>query len=99
MIQDVTHANFTADGSLRITTSALTATSVTVSWSPPDTADQVLEYAVSLERVTGPSQILCPSVEDVRPPVTTSPDVTSMQFTGLQELVQCVHCPGVYQIR
>ena len=68
-----------------ISTSALTATSVTVSWTPPQSAPQVVEYAVALERVTGPAQVLCPSFEDSRPAVTVSPDVTSMQFTGLQE--------------
>ena len=68
-----------------ITTSSLTATSVTISWSPQPTQFHlpVVEYTVSLTRVTGSGQALCPQVIDSRPAITTTD--TSMSFTGLEE--------------
>ena len=68
-----------------ITTSSLTATSVTISWSPQPAQLHlpVVEYTVSLTRVTGSGQVLCTQVVDSRPAVTTTD--TSMSFTGLEE--------------
>ena len=62
-----------------------TATSVTITWTQPEFSLPVLNYTVSLTRVTGSDQVLCPSVMDTRPPVTTMATVTSMLFTDLQE--------------
>ena len=62
-----------------------TATSVTITWTQPEFSLPVLDYTVSLTRVTGSSQVLCPSVMDSRSPVTIVATVTSMEFTGLQE--------------
>ena len=71
-------------GAAIVTTSSLTATSVTISWSPRPTQLHlpVVEYTVSLTRVTGSGQ-LCTQVMDSRPAVTTTD--TSMSFTGLEE--------------
>ena len=66
-----------------VTTLSLTATSVTISWSLPEFSLPVVEYTVSLTRVTGSGQPLCVLVEDNRPAVTTTD--TSMSFTGLEE--------------
>ena len=68
-----------------VTISSLTATSVTISWSPQPAQFHlpVVEYTVSLTRVTGNGQALCTGVMDSRPAVTTT--VTSMSFTGLEE--------------
>ena len=70
-----------------ITTSSLTATaSVTISWSPQPAQFHlpVVEYTVSLTRVTGSGQALCPEfIDSRRPAVTTT--ATSMSFTGLEE--------------
>ena len=70
-----------------VTTSSLTATSVTISWSPQPAqlCLPVVEYTVSLTRVTGSGQALCSSsgATDIRPAVTTTD--TSMSFTGLEE--------------
>ena len=70
-----------------ISTTSPTATSVTITWTQPVTEFSlpVLDYTVSLTRVTGSGQVLCPSVMDSRGPVTTTATVTSMEFTGLQE--------------
>ena len=67
-----------------VTTSSLTATSVTISWSPQPAQFHlpVLEFTVSL-RVTGSGQALCTQVMDSRQAVTTTD--TSMSFTGLEE--------------
>ena len=65
-----------------VTTSSLTATSVTISWTQPEFMLPA-PYTVSLTRVTGSGQVLCPSVQDVRPAVTTSGNSTS--FTSLEE--------------
>ena len=63
-----------------------TATSVTITWTQPvsEFSLPVLNYRVSLTRVTGSGQVLCPSVMDSRPPVTTMASVT-IEFTGLHE--------------
>ena len=68
-----------------ITTSSLTATSVTISWSPQPAQFRlpVVDYTVSLTRVTGSGQVLCTPVVDSRPAVTATD--TSMSFTGLEE--------------
>ena len=70
---------------VNITTSSLTATSVTISWSPQPAQFRlpVVEYTVSLTRVTGRGQAFCPQVMDSRSAVTTTD--TSMSFTGLEE--------------
>ena len=60
-----------------------TATSVSLSWSQPQFSLPVVEYTVSLTRVTGSGQTLCPSLEDNRPAVTTTGN--SMSFTDLEE--------------
>ena len=72
-------------GAAIVTTSSLTATSVTISWSPQPAQFRlpVVEYTVSLTRVTGSGQALCAGVMDNRPTVTTTD--TSMSFTGLEE--------------
>ena len=72
-------------GAAIVTTSSLTATSVTISWSPQPAQFHlpVVEYTVSLTRVTGSGQTLCTQVVDSRQAVTTID--TSMSFTGLEE--------------
>ena len=75
----------TGTGEASITTSSLTATSVTISWSPqPQLRLPVVEYTVSLTRVTGSGQVLCTGTTDSRPPAGTT-TATSMSFTGLEE--------------
>ena len=68
-----------------ITTSSLTATSVTISWSPQPAQFHlpVVEYTVSLTRVNGSGQVLCVEYMDRKPAVTTTD--TSMSFTDLEE--------------
>ena len=66
-----------------VTILSLTATSVTISWSLPAFSLPVVEYTVSLTRVTGGGQALCTANMDSRPAVTTTD--TSMSFTGLEE--------------
>ena len=66
-----------------ITTSSHTATSVTISLSLPVFSLSVVEYTVSLTRVTGNGQELCTGFMDSRPAVTTTD--TSISFTGLEE--------------
>ena len=71
---------------LDITTSSLTATSVTISWSLPVLLLPAVGYSVSLTRVTGTGngQVLCnQDAMDSRPAVTTTN--TSMSFIGLEE--------------
>ena len=60
-----------------------TATSASLSWSQPQFSLTVLQYTVSLTRVTGSGQTLCPSLQDNRPAVTTTGN--SMAFTELEE--------------
>ena len=69
-----------------ITTSSLTATSIIISWSPQPAQFRlpVVEYTVSLTRVTGSGQALCSGVMDSRRPAVTT-TATSMSFTGLEE--------------
>ena len=68
-----------------VNTSSLTATSVTISWSPQPAQFRLpaVEYTVSLTRVTGSGQVLCTQVMDSRPAVTTTD--TSMPFISLEE--------------
>ena len=72
-------------GAASITISSLNVTSVTISWSPQPAQFRlpVVEYTVSLTRVTGSGQALCTQVMDSRSAVTTTD--TSMSFTGLEE--------------
>ena len=72
-------------GAAVVTTSSLTATSVTISWSPQPAQFRlpVVEYTVSLTRVTGSGQALCTQVTDNRSPVTTTN--TSIDFTDLED--------------
>ena len=72
-------------GQAIVTTSSLTATSVTISWSPQPAQFHlpVVEYTVSLTRVTGSGQALCAEDIDSRPAVTTT--ATSMPFIDLEE--------------
>ena len=75
----------TGTGEASVTTSSLTATSVTISWSPQPAQFHlpVVEYTVSLTRVTGSDQAICTQFMDSRPAVTTTD--TSMSFTDLEE--------------
>ena len=68
-----------------VNTSSLTATSVTISWSPQTAQFRlpVVEYTVSLTRVTGSGQVLCTQVIDSRPAVTTTNALSA--FFGLEE--------------
>ena len=72
-------------GEAIVNTSSLTATSVTISWSPQPAQFHlpVVEYTVSLTRVTGSGQTLCTQVMDSRPEVATTD--TLMSFTDLEE--------------
>ena len=60
-----------------------TAISVSLSWSQPELSLPVIEYTVSLTRVTGSGQTLCLSLEENRPAVTATGN--SMSFTELEE--------------
>ena len=64
---------------------SLTSMSVTITWTQPEFSLPVINYTVSLSRVTGSGQVLCTSYMDVRPSVTTMANVTSMNFMDLQE--------------
>ena len=72
-------------GAAIVTTSSLTATSVTISWSPQPAQFHlpVVEYTVSLTQITGSGQAVCTQVVNSRPAVTTTD--TSMSFTDLKE--------------
>ena len=90
MVRKTLHMNIatcvhTGINGASITTSLLTATSATISWSPQPAQFRlpVVEYTVSLTRVTGSGQTLCPQVMDSRSAVITTD--TSMSFTGLEE--------------
>ena len=64
---------------------SLTSTSVTINWTQPEFSLPVINYTVSLLRVTGHDQALCNAYMDVRSPVTTMASVTSMNFMDLQK--------------
>ena len=66
-----------------ITTSSLTATSVTVSWSQRPFSFTPVGYEVVLSRVTGFGQVLCFGVPDYRDSIGTSR--TSQDFNNLEE--------------
>ena len=70
-----------------VNTSSLTATSATISWSPQPAQFRlpVVEYTVSLTRVTGSGQALCTPVVDSSPVMTTTD--TSITFTDLEEFI------------
>ena len=65
-----------------ITSSSITATSVTITWSQPEGSLAADDYTISLQRLTGNSRQLCPTITDSRQMTTTT---TSMSFTNLQE--------------
>ena len=71
-------------GEAIVTTSSLTATSVTISWSPQPAQFHlpVVEYTVSLIRLTGSGQALCTQFTDSRLSVMTT---FAIAFTGLEE--------------
>ena len=66
-------------------TSSLTATSVTISWSPATNSLPAESYTVSLTRMTGDDNGMCVLPSDVRPMMNISPSTTSMEFTDLAE--------------
>ena len=70
-----------------VTASSLTATSVTISWSPQPAQFHlpVVEYTVSLTRVTGSGQALCTQVMDSRPYAAVTTTNTLITFFGLEE--------------
>ena len=72
-------------GPANVTTLSLTATSVTISWSPQPAQFhlRVVEYAVLMKRVNGSGQALCNQVMDSKSEVAITD--TSMSFTGLEE--------------
>ena len=65
-----------------ITSSSITATSVTITWSQPEGSLAADDYTISLQRVTGNNRQLCPTITDNRQMTTTT---TSISFTNLQE--------------
>ena len=67
----------------QVTATLLNATSLSISWTLPDFSPPVLSYAVSLTRITGSGQELCPFADDVRPTIVTT--YTSIECTGLEE--------------
>jgi hypothetical protein len=63
--------------------SSLNATSVTISWTQPDSSPPVIEYIVSPARVVqGNGTLICPMARDLRQETTTN---TSASFNDLQE--------------
>ena len=66
-----------------VTISSLSATSVAISWTQSELSPPVVEYTISLTRVTGSGQSVCSSLEDNRTAVTTNEQ--SMGFTRLEE--------------
>ena len=68
-----------------ISTPLLTARSVNISWTQPGFNLTVVGYTVTVTRVTGSGQVLCPSFVEEDQSTTTSPNVTTITFTGLQE--------------
>ena len=65
-----------------ITSSSITATSVTITWSQPEGSLAADDYTISLERLTDSDRQLCPTITDSRQMTITT---TSMSFTNLQE--------------
>ena len=57
-------------------------TSATITWSQPEGSLAADDYTISLQRLTGNNQQLCPTVTDSRQMTITT---TSMSFTNLQE--------------
>ena len=65
-----------------ITSSSITATSVTITWSQPEGSLAADDYTISLQRLTGSNRQLCPTITDNRQMTITT---TSMSFTNLHE--------------
>ena len=65
-----------------ITSSSITATSVTITWSQPEGSLAADDYTISLQRLTGNNRQLCPTITDSRQMTITT---TSMSFANLQE--------------
>ena len=68
-----------------MSTPSPTAISVTITWTQPEFSLPVVGYTVTVTRVTGSSQVLCPSFVEEDQSTTTPPGVTTTTFTGLQE--------------
>ena len=66
----------------RISVAPPTSKSVSISWTLPNFSLQIAHYNISLQRTTGNSQTLCPSVEDSRNFLIT---INSTSFTDLEE--------------
>ena len=67
-----------------ITSSSITATSVTITWSQPEGSLAADDYTISLQRLIGSNRQLCPTITDSRQ-MTTTTLTTSMNFTNLDE--------------
>ena len=65
-----------------ITSSSITATSVTITWSQPEGSLAADDYTISLQRLTGSNRQLCPTITDSRQMTITT---ISTSFTNLQE--------------
>ena len=65
--------------------SSTTATSVSITWTQPEFSLPVVGYTVTVTRVTGSGQVLCPSFVEEDQSTTTSSSVTTTTFTSLQE--------------
>ena len=68
-----------------VSTPSPTVTSVTITWTQPEFSLPVVGYTVTVTRVTGSGQVLCPSFVEEDQSTTTSPSVTTTTFTGLRE--------------
>ena len=68
-----------------ISTLLPTSTSVSITWTQPEFSLPVVGYTVTVTRVTGSGQVLCPSFVEEDQSTTTSPSVTTTTFNGLQE--------------
>ena len=76
---------------MNITSSSLTATSVTISWTQPPFSLPMDKYRVDLRRITGARQ-LCIDVEDYKSKMTTSgASISSVDFSNLHEF-------SIYQV-
>ena len=71
------------------TLSSPTATSVTITWTQPDSESDfsipVQMYTVTVTRLNGLAAARCVTYTESRLPVTTTSTVMSVQFTDLQE--------------